>query len=77
MTDMSHLTALEIRLSHERAYLAQETKPTAIELRKVWIAQIEREIAAEIAFLAKRGIIVQTDHADDMSDDDLLAALLD
>jgi hypothetical protein len=77
MTDTSHLAALETRLSHERAYLAQATKSSEIELRKVWIAQIEREIAAEIAFLAKRGVIVRTDHADDISDDDLLASLAD
>lgn len=76
MTDTSHLVALETRLSHERAYLAKAVKTSEIELRTVWIAQIEREIAAEIAFLAKRGIIVQTATADDISDDDLLSELI-
>jgi len=77
MTDTSHLAALETRLSHERAYLSQAIKASEIELRKVWIVQIEREIAAEIAFLAKRGVIVQTADADDtdISDDDLLSML--
>lgn len=75
MTDTSHLTALETRLSHERAYLTKD----GAEIRKVWIAQIEREIATEIAFLSKRGITIETINADDinMSDDELLAALLD
>ena len=75
MTDTSHLAALETRLSHERSYFAKD----GAGIRKVWIAQIEKEIAAEIAFLAKHGITVETVNADDpnMSDDDLLAALLD
>lgn len=38
--------------------------------------QIEREIASEIAFLAKRGLIVdRTNTTDDISDADLLALL--
>ena len=77
MTDTSHLAALETRLSHERAYLSQATKTSEIELRKVWIVQIEREIAAEIAFLAKHGVVVRTANVDDanISDDDLLSML--
>lgn len=76
MTDTSHLAALETRLSHERAYLAKSTKPAERAVREVWIMQIEREIASEIAFLAKRGLIVdRTNTTDDISDADLLALL--
>lgn len=72
MTDTSHLAALETRLSHERAYLAKSTKPAERAVREVWIMQIEREIA----FTAKRGLIVdRTNTTDDISDADLLALL--
>jgi hypothetical protein len=47
MTD--HLTALQVRLSHEHNRLARATKPAEIELRTVWVAQIEKEIAGELA----------------------------
>ena len=46
MTDTSHLDALQLRLSHERSYLAAAKSDGERELRSVWIAQIEREIAA-------------------------------
>lgn len=48
--DLSHLNALELGLSHERARYAVDKS----ELRKVWIAQREREIEAERRFLAWR-----------------------
>lgn len=60
---MTHLAALNLRLSNERAYLAAATSESEIELRKVWIAQIEKEIGAEAAF------------ANEISDDDLLSEL--
>ena len=71
MTDISHLNALEIRLSHERDYLARAKTAQERELRAVWIAQVEKEIATERAFL---GLPAEVSPAD-MSDDDLLAAL--
>lgn len=63
---MTHLSALELRLSNERGYLARAKTEGERELRRVWIAQIEREIAHEREF-----------HADEieMTDDELLAAL--
>lgn len=64
---MTHLNALELRLSNERGYLANAKTEGERELRRVWIAQIEKEIAGEQAFIAKQ---------DDMSDDELLAELL-
>lgn len=69
MTDTSHLDALNLRLSHERGYLAAAKSNKERALRRVWIAQIEKEIAAELAFLSKSGDLPE------MSDDDLLAAL--
>jgi len=67
---LDHLDALNLRLSHERGYLAVAKTDQERALRTVWIAQIEREIASERTFL---GI----DYVDDctMSDDELLTAL--
>ena len=65
-----HLDALEFRLSNERARLhAAKSKPE-IEARKNWVAQIEKEIASERAFLGLREVV-----AVDISDDDLLKEL--
>lgn len=65
---MTHLNALQLRLSNERNYLAQAKTEGERELRKVWIAQIEKEISRE-----------QTTEFSDpvtkMSDDELLAEL--
>ena len=70
MPDLSHLSSLELRLSHERARL--EAAKTAGERRQraVWVAQLEREIADEIAFIGRR----DTD-LPEMTDADLLAEL--
>lgn len=62
---MNHLDALELRLSNERVRLAAAKRSSEIELRTVWVAQIEKEIAAEKA----RSTEVE------MSDDELLAEL--
>ncbi len=62
--NLAHLTALETRLSHERARFAVDGSP----LRQVWIAQIEKEIADEKRFLG-------LDELPEMSDDELLDAL--
>jgi len=59
-----HLNALRMRLSNERVRLAGAQSQKERDLRSVWIAQIEKEIAHEETF-----------HAVDMSDDELLAAL--
>jgi hypothetical protein len=71
--DLSHLAALQTCLSHERVRLAQVTRANnlkQIALRTVWVAQYEREIAAEYDFL---GIDPNVDC--DLSDDELLAEL--
>lgn len=71
MTDLSHLNALEIRLSHEREYLRKAKSQCEIDLRTVWIAQIEKEIADEMKFL---GIDAPADCS--LTDDELLAELM-
>lgn len=76
MTDTTHLVALQTRLSNERGYLAKAKKQSEIDLRKVWIKQIEKEIESEIAFLAKQGYVVPEQTTNDISDDELLAELL-
>jgi len=68
--DNTHLNALQVRLSHERGYLAQAQRADEKALRQVWISQIEKEIAGEMKFL---GITEQPEI--EMSDDELLAAL--
>ena len=72
MTDWTHLDALELRRSHERARLAVATAPADRQLRAVWVAQIEREIAAERAFLG----LPESVATDDLDADSLLAELL-
>lgn len=69
MPDTSHLDALNLRLSHERSYLAAAKTDAERALRRVWIDQIEKEIAGEMAFLGKASDLPE------MSDDDLLASL--
>lgn len=68
-----HLNALRLALSHERDRLAAAKTQGERDLRAVFVAQIEREIAGEVAFLAKRGVVEAP--CEDMSDDELLAAL--
>lgn len=68
----SHLDALQVRLSNERNYLANAKTEGERELRKVWIAQIEKEIAREIDFET----VCFTADLLQMSDDDLLAELI-
>ena len=68
--DTAHLNALRLRLSHERGYLAAAKNEKERELRRVWIAQIEKEIADEQRFL---GITSTT--TVEMSDDELMKEL--
>jgi hypothetical protein len=62
--DTTHLIALQTRLSHERARFAADGS----QLRKVWISQIENEIAREYHLLGM-------DALPEMSDDELLNEL--
>jgi hypothetical protein len=70
MADTSHLVALMEGLGRERQRHATAKTAAERELRAVWIAQAEREIAAEEAFLGMGCTPV------DLTDDELLAELL-
>ena len=68
---MTHLDALELRLSNERNYLIEAKTKKEQSLRRVWIAQIEKEIKSEKEFLGSP----QEDDVN-LTDDELLAELL-
>jgi hypothetical protein len=70
-SSMSHLDALNLRLSNERNRLAKARTATEREQRQVWVAQVEKEIAREEEFLGK-----QAGPLPEISDDDLLKELL-
>lgn len=70
MTDLSHLTALEAGLSHERARLDTAKSAGERAHRQVWVRQYEKQIADE---KARCGV---ADVTCDLSDDELLAELL-
>lgn len=70
-TDHSHLSALELRLSHEREHMRHEQTESGRKLRQTWIAQIEKEIAAERSFLG----LPDENQMPQMSDAELLANL--
>lgn len=73
MYNTTHYAALMTRLSNEKGYLVAATKQSEIELRSVWIKQIEKEIAQEAEFLKSKGIDVYQATGDNtLSDDDLL-----
>lgn len=62
---MTHLDALQIKLSNERIRLADAKSASEVTLRKIWIEQLEKEIAGEKAFVAEL----------EKSDDELLEEL--
>ena len=69
MTDLTHLHALELNLSHERVRLFAAKSPGERALRAVWVDKLQREIDAEYAFL---GIEPEA-----LSDEDLADLLAD
>jgi hypothetical protein len=73
MVDFSHLDAIQLRLSHERARLDNATTEKEKALRVVWVAQIERELVAEYARLGIEPC--EPCEPGDMSDAELLAEL--
>lgn len=70
MTNISHLAALHSRLMRECARHAAARTEREREMRAVWIAQLQREIAAEMDFLG-----MDASAPPEMSEDELLAAL--
>ena len=70
--NLTHLDALRIRLSHERVRLSEAKSDKEKELRAVWVAQIEKEIAGEMKFL---GISEVSDDVKKMTDEEILSEL--
>lgn len=71
MTNFTHLDALYLGLSHEKTRLAAAKTDNERELRQVWVAGIEKQIADEYKFLGL-GLPEECD----LTDDELLAELL-
>lgn len=74
MTDFSHLDAIELRLSNERARVLQEKNKKAREWREHNVRMIEQERADEIRFLERQGVKFPT-LEEILSDDELFAEL--
>lgn len=74
MYDTQHLVALQANLSSEKGRLANAKTQKEIEIRKVFVSQLEKEIASEIAFLESKGVNLYAS-TDDLSDDDILNEL--
>lgn len=55
---LDHLLAIRDRLRRERDRLASATTDGERALRAVWVAQAEKEEAAEMALLESRGVVV-------------------
>lgn len=70
-SDLSHLHALEDRLAREHGRLANAKTEKEKQLRRVWIAQIEKEISDERIHLG----MPSEKRLPHMSDDELLAEL--
>lgn len=76
MYDTTHYAALMTRLSNEKGYLAVAKSQSEVELRSVWIKQIEKEIAQEAEFLKSKGVDVYHSTEDNnLTDEDLLNEL--
>jgi hypothetical protein len=69
MTDLTHLHALELNLSHERARLFAAKSEGEREMRAVWVKGLKKEIDAEYAFLGVE--------PEELSDEDLAKLLAD
>ena len=73
MDELSHLDAIDLRLSHERSRVSEAKTDKEREWRQHNVRQIERERQQEITFLAKRGVVVT--EAPEMTLDEILAEL--
>lgn len=68
--DTSHLTVIHQRLCRDRELLATARTEKERALRVVWLAQTEKELADELAFLGMDAMPLP-----DMSDDELARQL--
>jgi hypothetical protein len=78
MTDLSHLNAIDSRLSHERARVLEAKTPAERDWRQHNVRMIERERAQELKFLGPSvADLVALDDSlgSDISDAELLALL--
>lgn len=71
MTNLSHLDALQLSLSHEKARVEAAKSDRERTWRSHNVMMIEREIAGEYKFLGIAPVTLD----DILSDDDLLAEL--
>lgn len=67
--DTSHLAALHESLFLERSRLECAKTVQEVEIRSVWVKQLEREVENELKFLGMGADV------DDIGDDELLALL--
>ena len=67
--DTSHLVAVHERLFHERSRLECAKTAQEVEIRSVWVKQLEREFENELKFLGMSAEV------DDIDDDELLGLL--
>lgn len=75
MTDLSHLHALLARQSSEKSRLAEAKTEAEVELRTVWLQQIQMEIYKEYEFLGIQPDWNPEHTENEVSDDELLAEL--
>lgn len=80
MFDLSHLDAIDLRLSHERARVTEARNAKDRTWREHNVRMIERERVGELAFLAKQGYVEPAPMTLDeifaeLDDDELLAQL--
>lgn len=73
--ELSHMNAIEYRLSNERIRRDMATTAKEVEWREHNIKMIERELEGEIAFLKAKGVEVEQFIDDEMSIDDILDEL--
>ena len=76
MYNTEHYTSLMTNLSNEKKRLADAVNQPEIDLRSVWVKQLEKEIEHEVEFLKSKVVDVYHNADNDMSDDDLLAELM-
>lgn len=69
--DTSHLVALHESLGRERIRLAQSKTPQEREMRRVWLAQKQKEVDAELKHLG----LSTAEEFDEISDEELLREL--
>ena len=68
---MDHLSALELRASHEREHLRSAKTEKEKDLRQVWLDQINKEIRIE------KERFSDDDEMSEMTDDEMLEALFE